>query len=282
MRQAISLAVALSVVATPVAFAATGSLTSPSLTPKPLSAEVSTGSTTSPTLNAAPNSSAATAKSTSLGEYKTVECSSDKIFSSNSCNECFVGGTVKKGERLDGLYDNWTNTSKNMLIAYKDEQKNPTMIPVSGSQWKSTPSDVTKLWKYSSDVTWIPSNGKDSYMLTAGQKIKFFESDMGAGYTLEKTNTKNGDTVGLLKFPVVYHALDASTAKEGDAQTHYECVKYTLNAPVPPKADLPPPPKKTPPKEVTEVETGPTETLLLIVAAFFIAFGLMLSLRKKS
>lgn len=32
---------------------------------------------------------------------------------------------------------------------------------------------------------------------------------------------------------------------------------------------------------ITKTETGPTETLVLIIAAFFIAFGLMFSLRKR-
>ncbi len=237
---------------------------------------------TDSTLNAAPNNTAVTATSTSLGEYKSVSCDSNTIFSQNSCNQCFVGSAVKKGEKLNGLFDNWENTTSGILVAYRDEQKNPEMVSLGGSKWASTPADASAIWKYSSDVLWTPANGRDSYMLTAGQKIRFVESDMGAGYTLTETTAKHGDVIGLLKFPIVYRTLDTNTANEGASETHYECVSYTLDAPVVTPTEEPTPNKPTTPPEATQTETGPAETLLLIVAAFFIAFGLMFSLRKRA
>jgi hypothetical protein len=56
-------------------------------------------------------------------------------------------------------------------------------------------------------------------------------------------------------------------------------VAYTLSAPVPTVAPVVKPAVITP--EITKTETGPTETIILIIAAFFIAFGLMYSLRKR-
>jgi hypothetical protein len=90
--------------------------------------------------------------------------------------------------------------------------------------------------------------------------------------------------VGLLRFPVVAHAVDKTTANEGPATTHYECVSYALSAPVVPTPVTPEPTKPTPPTpaEVTQTATGPAETLILILAAFFIAFGMMFSLRKRN
>lgn len=259
MRQAASFLIVASFLATPFAFAQTGDMT----------------------LNAAPNTAAVSATSTSLGEYTSVSCDSNAVFSQNSCDQCFVGSAVKKGDKLTGLFDNWENTTSGILVSYRDEQKNPDMVSVGGSTWTSTPDDQTAIWKYSSDVLWTPSNGRDSYMLTAGQKIKFFESDMGAGYTLASTAVNNGDVVGLLRFPLVYRALDTNTANEGDAETHYECVTYTLDAPAVTPTE-PTPTQPSTPVEATQTQTGPAETLLLIIAAFFIAFGLMFSLRKRA
>ena len=78
----------------------------------------------------------------------------------------------------------------------------------------------------------------------------------------------------MLRFPIVSHAVDATTGSEGMATTHYECATYALSAPVAPTQTKPPV------EEVTQTKTGP-ETLLLILAAFFIAFGMMFSLRKR-
>jgi hypothetical protein len=209
-----------------------------------------------------------------------VSCGSNSLFSTNNCDQCFDGGSVKVWERLTGLFDNWVNNSSNIYIAYKEEQKNPSLVKLTNSTWSSSPSDETKLWRYGTDIIWISSGsgGKTQYILPAGQKVKFLESELGAGYTLEKTTAKNGEVVGLVKFPVVYHAIDASSASEGPANTHYECATYSLSAPAKPVE--PAGTGSTVPKAVTEAKTGP-ETLLLIVAAFFIAFGMMFSLRKR-
>lgn len=152
------------------------------------------------------------------------------------------------------------------------------MIGVGGASWVAVPEDEKKLWKDSSDIVWTPSGSRQSFMLTAGQKVRFMESDLGAGYTLESASQGHGDVVGLLRFPVVYHTIDMTSGSEGPAMTHYECVTYTLDEPNTPPA---PPEEPNTPPEVTRTKTGPAETLLLIVAAFFIAFGLMFSLRKR-
>lgn len=230
-------------------------------------------------LTAAPNTTAVTATSTSLGEYTEVACNSNDVFNQYSCNQCFTGRQVQVGERLTGLYDNWHNTSNSAVMAYRDEQKNPTMHAIGDSSWVATPANESELWKNASDVAWTPSGDRQSFMLVANQKVRFYESDLGAGYTLERTSQNNGDVVGLIQYPIVYHSFDMSSGQEGAATTHNECMIYTLKKDDTP---TPTPPTPTPPTpDVTKTETGPAETLLLIVAAFFIAFGLMFSLRKR-
>lgn len=236
-------------------------------------------------LNAAPNSNRTSwqSKSMSLGEAPVVACTSNPAFAANSCDQCFEAPAVKVGQRLTGLFDNWINNTTSILIAYEHEQEPPKMITFwSNTRWSTNPADEKKIWKYGSDIAWIPSSAgsdKKQFMLTAGQKVRSVESDLAAGYTLEKTDAKNGELIGMIRYPLTFRVLD-SNGNQGEPKTHNECVAYKLSAP---KTPVTPP--KTPttptPAEVTKPQTGPAETLLLIVAAFFIAFGLMFSLRKR-
>ncbi len=202
----------------------------------------------------------------------------------NSCDQCFDGGSVKTGARLTGIFDNFANGTPNFLVTYKDEQKSPNMVKFGNSVWTTAPADESKIFLYGSDVQWTTSGtgGKMSFMLNPGQKVKYYDADLSAGYTLTSTDKKAGDLVGMLRFPVVSHSLDVKTAAEGAANTHYECVAYKLDAPavVTPTPGNPTPAKPVPPKGVTQTQTGP-ETLLLIAAAFFIAFGMMFALRRR-
>lgn len=234
------------------------------------------------TFNAPTNATAVvTANSTNLGEFKEVACT-DPLWVQNSCNQCFTGKSVKVGEKLTGLFDNWTNSTDAILVAEKDAQKIPNMVSF-GASWVSSNADESKMWKNSPDVLWTPNTttAKDEFYLQPGQKIRFMESDLGAGYTLESSTKKHGEIIGMLRFPVVYHTTDMTSGNKSDAMTHYECVTYTLDAPTTPTTPTPGKPTPKTPTPKTEVETGPAETLVLIIAAFFIAFGLMLSLRKR-
>lgn len=222
------------------------------------------------------------APSTSVGSYQEVACTSDPIFGQNSCNQCFVGKKVKVGDRLSGLKDDWANSTPNKIIAYKNEQKIPQMISLD-AKWVPASADEAKMWKSHSDIVWLPGTDEkgDSVILMPGERKTLIETDLGAGFTLESTTRKAGNIVGLLKFPVVYRTLDVTTGLAStEATTHYECVSYTLEAT--PEIPEKPIPKKPTPPGATKTKTGPAETLLLIVVAFFIAFGLMISLRKRS
>lgn len=276
MQKIISFLV-VATIAIPFTFAASGDST-PALTPTP---KVTTMNAPSETVAA----SGVTSQSTgvSLGESKSVSCSSNPAFGTNSCDQCFDGGSVTVGKKLTGLFDNWSNDTSSLMIAYKDEQKNPNMVSFGTTKWITTPVDETKMWKNSSDIIWSPTqsgSSKSQYILGTGQKVKFLEADIWAWYTLEKTDRKNGELVGMMRYPIVAHTVDAA-GNESAAKTHYECVAYNLSAPaVTPATTTPAKPTPITPA-ITKTETGPTETIILILAAFFIAFGLMFSLRKR-
>ena len=279
-------------------YAASGD--SPSVPPAPAPSLVSpvpvaspvpttnTKSSTDPVMTAAPPTSGKIAVNpsagSSLGEYKSISCNSNSAFSINSCDQCFDGGSVKAGEKITGLFDNWTNSSSMTLSAYKEEQKSPNMVRFGTTTWSSTPASEANVWKYSSDIIWVtpPGETKSQFLLTAGQKVKFYEADIGGGYTLDKTDKKSGDLVGMLRFPIVSHTMDLNTANESSATTRYECVAYKYDLPVAtPQTTVDSTRLKTPePSQVTKTKTGP-ETVLLIAAAFFIAFGMMFTLRRR-
>ncbi len=278
MKKILSLC-AVVVMTTPLAFAAsgdsvTGATNTGAMMVIPSNTPTTTPTTVQPTVGQA----------SSLGEYKSISCATNPAFGANSCDQCFDGGSVTAGKRLTGLFDNWTNNTNGLMIAYQGEQKNPNMIPFGNTKWSSSPSDESKVWINSSDIIWTPTQSgstKLQYILGAGQKVKFYEADLGAGYTLDKTDRKNGELVGMMKYPVVFHTVDAS-GNEGAATSHVECVAYNLSAPV--VAPVAPVKKAEPAvvtPEITKTATGPAETIILIVAAFFIAFGLMFSLRKR-
>ena len=167
MQKALSLLVVLSLTTT-VVFAASGDLPAPTATPvAPVVAPAQTAPTL-PQLTAAPSTSVA--MSTSLGENKSVSCVSNSAFATNSCDACFDGGSVTVGKRLTGLFDNWTNNSTGLMIAYQNEQKNPNMVSFGATTWTASPTDESKLWKSSSDIIWSPTqtgSTKMQYILGA-------------------------------------------------------------------------------------------------------------------
>ena len=243
-------------IATPLTFAASGD-----------DMMVSSSTTPSVAMTAAP-------QNPSLGENKSMSCASNPAFAANSCDQCFDGGSVTVGKRLTGLFDNWTNPTPTLMIAYQSEQKTPNMIAFGGTKWMTSPADESKIWNNSSDIIWTPTQSgstKLQYILGAGQTVRFYEADLGAGYTLDKTDRKNGELIGMMKYSVVFHAVDTA-GNEGAPKIHNECVAYNLSAPVVKPVVTP---------QITKTQTGPGETIVLIIAAFFIAFGLMFSLRKR-
>jgi hypothetical protein len=86
----------------------------------------------------------------------------------------------------------------------------------------------------------------------------------------------------MAKFPLYYHDRNIQTSTDSEKQAHFECVAYKYDAPatVTPTEKTPTTPTKAT-ATMTKQETGPEE-MILIAAAFFIAFGLMFSLRKRA
>jgi hypothetical protein len=48
----------------------------------------------------------------------------------------------------------------------------------------------------------------------------------GTYITLNKTDKKAGEYIGMMKFPLIYRYVDLNTQKESDPIPHFECVTY--------------------------------------------------------
>lgn len=217
-----------------------------------------------------------------VGDYKETACTAE-YFTANNCSACFEGKALATGDQINGLYDTWTNKNANEQLIYKDEQAMPEIVPLTaGTTFLANPTDPTAYWKYGNQVIWTDSatgTGKQEFMLDAGKTLKFLESDLGASYTMTATDAKNGTVVGVIKFPLSYHNVDAD-GNEGKKETHVECVSYT--AKIAAAAVAPVEVVKPEPKKLTTVKTGPEESLALLAIALLIAAGFVVIRNRKA
>lgn len=214
------------------------------------------------------------------GEYKETTCTAE--LTSQSCDVCFTGEKIAPGAQITGFFDSWTNKNQSEQIIYKDEQVLPEMVALSsGTVFTANPLDPESFWKFGSAVIWTDSatgTGKQEFMLDAGKTVRFIEADLGASYTLTSTDKAGGEVVGVLKFPLNYHNVDAD-GNEGAKETHMECVAYTADiATVTPVETVQPTPE---PKQMTTVKTGP-ESAILVILTLLIAAGLVAVRRRKA
>ncbi|MCK9272025.1 hypothetical protein M0P65_00575 [Candidatus Gracilibacteria bacterium] len=278
-KKYLGLAIALSLISVN-AFAETGSILVDPLSDTPTEVTADTGVTDTTGTDSGADLNAASPEvmvpTGTVSNYEKVACDKD-FFIQNNCSECFAGGNKNIGEKITSLNDTWTNPNTSEQIIYSDEQTFPELINLGGdnTKWISNPEDNTKFWKNSQEIIWSDSktgSGRQEFVLEGGKTINLYESDLGATYVVDSTDKMQGDAIGLLKFPLSYHNIDA-TGNEGEKMDHTECVAYYAGAPV----VAPTAPAQT---EVTKVKTGP-ESLILILIALITTF-FFLRIRKKA
>ncbi|EKD66167.1 MAG: hypothetical protein ACD_49C00060G0009 [uncultured bacterium (gcode 4)] len=209
-----------------------------------------------------------------VSNYEKVACDKE-FFIQNTCSECFAGWNKNIWEKITSLNDSWTNPNTTEQIIYSDEQTFPELVNLWGdtTKWLTSPEDNTKFWKISQEIIWNDSktgSGRQEFLLEWGKTVNLYESDLWATYTVDSTDKKEWEAIGLLKFPLAYHNIDA-TWKEWEKMNHTECVAYYAGTPVvAPVA----------PAEVTKVKTWP-QSLILILMALILSF-FFLRLRKKA
>ncbi len=198
--------------------------------------------------------------------YPVVECSSDSVFTENSCNECFDGGAVSAGDNIGLLTDDLKNKKTGNIIVYKEEQTMPKMLPLgSSASWSQTPSE-DGFWDYTEAFNALYSDGEDGYIIPASSELTWLESKLGYAYTLDSNTAVEGSNIGLLLYRLISHDISSDGDITIDGETHNECVLFTSGEPGKETPKKPEPPKLP--------ETGP-EHILLIVLALILGFGLL-------
>jgi hypothetical protein len=97
-----------------------------------------------------------------VGAYEVLDCSSDVVFDSNSCNQCFDGGTKVQGDYIGLLKDDWINATDSKRILYKEEQKMPSLISLDSDNvvWSQTPG-ADGFWEYSEEFDALYSEDEE-------------------------------------------------------------------------------------------------------------------------
>ena len=210
--------------------------------------------------------------------YDEVSCSTQGVFSENSCDQCFDGGTVWIGQNIGLLTDDWINDSGVKKIMYKEEQEMPQMMNLGGSSWSQTPSS-DDFWEYTTELNALYSETEDGYVLDNGDSAVWLKSKLGYAYTLDSTSAAGGENVGLLVYTLATHDILEDGDITVDSDEHRECVAFTSGAaaPAPTTIDKTPTETVTVPGKVVTVpkelpETG-AEHIILLLAALILGFG---------
>lgn len=204
--------------------------------------------------------------------FEEIQCSSDPIFSANSCNQCFNGKAQSQWDTVGFLSDEWVNTSATDMILYKEIQEDPRLINLSPdlTQWSQVPSSQG-FWEYTSEFDNIYSEAEDGFVLEAGKKVTWIKSKLGYGYQVGKNTAAEWENIGMLVFPLTSHALLSDGTISEDSDVHNECVLFTSGNPDPEAPILI---KRLP-------ETGPAQFIMLAFLAMFLSFVLVKA-RKES
>lgn len=212
----------------------------------------------------------------SFAAYEEIECTTNKAFSENSCQQCFDWGSKVQGDNLGLLSDLWVNATDVSKILYKEEQKDPRMVNLNASNvnWIQTP-DAEKFWEYTDEFTALYSEKDFGYILAPWKSVNWLKSSLSHAYKLEKNTAKSWENIGMLIYPIVTHNILASGEISMDDSTeHNECVLFKSWDAATPEVVVQWVPKKLP-------QTWPSEFMLLIIIAMIASFWI-LKVRSKS
>jgi len=203
----------------------------------------------------------------SFAAYEEIECSTDTVFSENSCNQCFDWGTKVQWGYLGLLSDLWMNVTDIQKIVYTEEQVDPEMINLDSSNvsWTQTPSSEN-FWEYTDEFEALYSETEEGYILDAGESVNWIKSAWSNAYQLAKNTASEWSNIGLLVYPISTHNILEDGEITINNSEHRECVLFKSWEAS--EEEVPEEPKKLP-------ETGPAEFILLLVAAMLLGLWIM-------
>ena len=201
----------------------------------------------------------------SFAAYEEIDCSLDKVFSENSCNQCFDWGKKVQWDNLGLLSDLWSNVSDVAKILYKEEQVDPEMINLDSDNVSWSQTTKEGFWEYTDEFNALYSDTEEGYVLKAGENVTWIKSGLANAYTLDKNTAPENSNIGLLVYPISTHNILADGEITIDNTEHRECVLYKSGEPSEVVVEEP---KKLP-------ETGPAEYILLAILAMILGFGFL-------
>ncbi len=195
-----------------------------------------------------------------------IECSSDPVFSENSCTQCFDWGEKAEWAYIWLLSDVWENTSNNPKVIYTEQQEMPVMynLDESNVSWSQTPSSED-FWTYTEEFESLYSDEQLGYVLEPGMSVKWLESNLSYAYSLDENNATQGENIWLLVYSILSHNILDSGEVSTNSEPHNECVLYKSWDE---NEEMPETPTDLP-------QTGPAEFLLLLVLAMILGFWIV-------
>jgi len=204
--------------------------------------------------------------------YSEISCSTDSVFSENSCTQCFDGWAKAEWANLGLLTDVWSNGTSNDMYMLKQENEltdSVRMFSLNGAAWSYEPSQ-DNFWEYTPNLEELPHD-EGFYTLEAWKSVDWIQSKLGYSIKLNKS-APEGQNIGLLKYTLNVHVDDAGTPAEATT-SHSECVLFKSAA-----AWVTP---TTPEEPKALPQTWPQEVLLLLLS-LMLAWLLFFVSRKKA
>ena len=207
-----------------------------------------------------------------ITSYEEVECSTDVVFSQNSCNQCFNWWEKKQWDYLGLLSDLWLNVTNVAKIIYKEEQVDPQMINLDPNNvsWTQT-TEADWFWEYTDEFNALYSDAEEWYVLAPGWTVTWIKTALSSAFKLDKNTALSGTNIGLLLYPIATHNILEDWEITVDSNVYNECVLFKSAEEW---EEIIEEPKKLP-------ETGPSEYLLLLFLAMILGFWI-LRFRTKS
>lgn len=206
----------------------------------------------------------------SADKYEEIACSTDAIFSENSCNQCFDGWIKWEGDTAGQLVDLWVNNTGVDQVMYKElnfqKENLPKMISLNGASWVED-KVANDFWKPTDALNALFDSNSQGFLLKAGQSVNWIETTEGSSYHLEKNTADKWANIGLLVYSLNVSPVLETWELSTDTSTHKECVLFKSGA----KSVTPTPKQK--PKELPK--TWPEHFILLLLLAMFLAFGIL-------
>lgn len=203
----------------------------------------------------------------SFAAYEEIECSTDPVFSENSCNQCFKWWAKVEWNNLWLLSDLWMNVTDVSKILYKEEQIDPEMINLDSNNvnWIQSPN-ADEFWTYTDEFNALYSDLEEGYVLPAWESVTWIKTALSSVFTLEKNTAPKWSNIWLLVYPISTHNILEDGEITIDNSEHKECVLFKsgeASAEV-----VPVTPKKLP-------QTGPAEYILLLILSMILGFGIL-------